>query len=870
MCIFFLVVALIGGSALPVISSEKGVQSATTEQIQISVEQNQDILLLSYAIEDYSTEEILINGEIYERIVLEKEPNLVSKGNPELAYIARSVIVPDSSTMDIRVLSAEYIEYNQVKIAPSKGNLLRSVDPSTVPYEFGNAYTNDAWFPETIVELREPYILRDFRGQVVLLTPFQYNPVQEKLRFYQHVKLEVFPQGPGTINCITQDELPPSLDSEFLSIYERHFLNFPLGEDRYESVDELGNMLVITYDDFWDDMIPFVQWKNFKGIPTEMINVSEIGSANAIKTYIQEYYDTYGLTFVLLVGDIQQMPSLYPSYGASDPSYSYVVGGDHYPDLFVGRFSAQNSQQVATQVERTIAYERDPQAGAVWYHTGTGVASDLGPGDDGEYDDEHIDNIRADLLGYTYTEVDQIYDPYATASLVAAALNEGRSIVNYCGHGSYRSWSSSGFDIDDVNLLENSDMLPFIWSVACSNGEFDTHDTCFAEAWLRATHNGEPTGAIAAFMSSVSQSWNPPMDAQDEMADILVESYATNRKTSFGGLCFNGCMHMNDEYGTEGYETTDTWHVFGDPSLQVRTDEPSELLTSHASSIPNGSMSFEVEVNGVKGALCAISRENILLGSAYTDETGYAIIEFDEPISYGSELDLVVTGYNYFPYFATLVVSGDDDPPETPAAPGGEVNGIVHEVYTFSAVTTDPEEDDIAYRFDWGDGNLSDWTDYVPSGTEKQASYSWILGGIYQVRVRARDSYGAMSGWSPAHEISIGAPALSISKIRGGLGKIVINIKNVGEASAHAIDWTIKVTGGALGRINISSGCDTCTETLEIDQFFIERTNKFIFGLGKINITVTARADDVEEVMEQAQGFVFGPFIFGVRSIAEE
>jgi hypothetical protein len=33
-----------------------------------------------------------------------------------------------------------------------------------------------------------------------------------------------------------------------------------------------------------------------------------------------------------------------------------------------------------------------------------------------------------------------------------------------------------------------------------------------------------PTGAIAAFMSSISQSWDVPMDARDEMTDILVES----------------------------------------------------------------------------------------------------------------------------------------------------------------------------------------------------------------------------------------------------------------------------------------------------------------------------------------------------------
>ncbi len=68
-------------------------------------------------------------------------------------------------------------------------------------------------------------------------------------------------------------------------------------------------MLVITYDAFYTTMVPFVQWKNLKGIPTEMVNVSTIGNANAIKTFISDYYNTKGLTFVLLVGDAAQVPS---------------------------------------------------------------------------------------------------------------------------------------------------------------------------------------------------------------------------------------------------------------------------------------------------------------------------------------------------------------------------------------------------------------------------------------------------------------------------------------------------------------------------------------------------------------------------------
>ena len=82
---------------------------------------------------------------------------------------------------------------------------------------------------------------------------------------------------------------------------------------------------------------------------------------------------------------------------------------------------------------------------------------------------EHIDNIREDLLDYTYTIVDQIYDPTATSVMVTEAINDGRSIVNYCGHGSPTSWGTTGFNNNNVNTLTNDNMLPFICSVACNN-----------------------------------------------------------------------------------------------------------------------------------------------------------------------------------------------------------------------------------------------------------------------------------------------------------------------------------------------------------------------------------------------------------------
>lgn len=619
---------------------------------------------IEYRVHDYRWGRVEIEEKEYWRPFLGRESNVHVKGMPDLPSICRSIIIPDDARMDVRIISTEYQDFEGIAIAPSKGVIPRYLDPELIPYEFGEVYERDMWYPEDITELCDPYILRDYRGLVVKVYPFQYNPVRKKLRVFSRINIEVFPAGSGGINVYRRTEPPTVISSDFKHIYENHFLNFNTG--RYTPVEEQGNMLIITYDSFATEMEPFVAWKNMKGIPTEMVNVSDIGSGSqAIKNYIADYYNDFGLTFVLLVGDAQQVPTYTIwGYAASDPTYSYVVGNDHYPDLFVGRFSAQNTGHVSTMVERTIEYERYPQEGTDWYEKGVGIASDQGPGDDGEFDYEHIRNIRTDLLDYTYSWIEEFYDGSQggmdgpgnpSAAMVRGAINDGRSVINYCGHGWAQGWVTSGFENSDVNILTNDNRLPFIWSVACDNGDFEGYSTCFAEAWLRATHNSEPTGAIATFMSSISQYWDEPMDAQDEMNDILVESYTINVKHTFGGISFNGCMHMNDEYGSSGYDMTDTWHVFGDPSVEVRTDTPCAMTVYHDSTVSAGSTSFEVTVSGLEGALCSISRDASILGYAYTDESGYALIEFSEPLTEG-QLDLVVTAYNKIPYETTVEV----------------------------------------------------------------------------------------------------------------------------------------------------------------------------------------------------------------------
>jgi len=100
--------------------------------------------------------------------------------------------------------------------------------------------------------------------------------------------------------------------------------------------------------------------------------------------------------------------------------------------------------------------------------------------------------------------------------------------------------------------------------------------------------------------------------------------------------------------------------------------------------------------------------------------------------------------------------------PNIPPTPTGPDSGTPGTPYEFTATTTDPEGDDVAFKFDWGDGSESDWTSFVDSGGSASRSHSWSTEGTYYVKVKAKDTYNAESGWSAGHSITIGAVVLEV------------------------------------------------------------------------------------------------------------
>ncbi len=618
--------------------------------------------VLEIEVGGFSIRPVEINGKTFSAVSMPGATPMLAAGLPDLPRLTESIIIPDLAHMSLRVLDMDTEAIPTIPIAPSKGNLMRNVDPASVPYTFDPFYQTDAWYPAAPAELGEPFIVRDFRGTTVLIHPVRYNPHERSLLALKRLVIEIAPDGPGQANLKQRMGGEARPCREFTRIYERLFVNYTSLGTRYAPVDEPGRMVIITYDDFFDSALPLYLWKLQRGIPAGLMRLSEVGSTAAeIKAFLLSLYESpQGLTYIVLVGDSGQIPTLSGTAegAACDPCFVKLEGIDHYPDAFISRISAQTADQVDTQVSKLIDYERDPDTGAAaaWYHKGIGIASSESGGT-GLRDWERADLLRDDLLAYTYTEVDQVYDPGASESELKVAVNDGRSIINYIGHGSGTSWSTTGFSSTDAGALENGTALPFIIDVACLNGAFKS-GTCFAEAWLRAGAAGSPKGAIGMYSASTSAAWVPPCVMQAEAVRLLVE----DERNTLGGLCFNGVMAGLDAYpGYEGTLLMEQYNLFGDCSLVLRTDEPEPMTVYHLPILFLGLTFFDVEVDA-PGALVSLYGAGVNYGAAYADTGGAARIELAEPFTEPGEVTLTVTAYNKIPYTAAIQVIPADGP----------------------------------------------------------------------------------------------------------------------------------------------------------------------------------------------------------------
>jgi len=662
-------------------------QNSNAKSIQCNVSGNSyGNTQIEFTFPGFYLDTVVINGESYSRVNMPGVVDYLKKGYPQLPRVAKSVIIPDNMEMKLRIIKEDFERVKVPPVMPSKGNILRNVSPSSVPYTFSDFYTSDDIFPAEVVTISNPFIIKDFRGITVYVNPIRYDAGTGELIILNKLIIEIYSEGISLSNVksrLVKRVISPSVKN----LYRDFFVNFSESNLRYDMLEEdAGRMIIISADQYLSEMDSFLVWKRKKGIPTDLYSLSTVGSDTAsVRNFIQNQYDSLGVAFCLLVGDGDELPPYKGTVGLAlgkdaDHVYTYTDGDDKYPDLFIGRFSSNGGDvnNIRNQVMRSIEYERNPEEGTDWYSRGLMVASDLSDDDDTIMDKQRCEWLKDTLLYdispyFTYTSIDSSYDPWGTSSIIFNSINAGVSNINYIGHGNASGWGSGGgFYRSNIAALTNYTMLPHVITVGCQVGNFNGR-TCFSEDALTAGTPESPTGFIVTLAPTIDQTWIPPCVGQEGAVNLLAHYEASTA----GSIYFNGCCYMIEQYGGDtselGVEIAQTWHIFGDPSIELRTNIPKKFKVNKPDVIYPDSLVYEIiifeedSVTPVDNALIAFYGEvNSLIESAYTNSSGvYTLTINSENIFFDEYIYLTVSKFNYEPYMYTIPILGVDFSPDS-------------------------------------------------------------------------------------------------------------------------------------------------------------------------------------------------------------
>ncbi|MFW6121070.1 MAG: hypothetical protein ACOC80_09265 [Petrotogales bacterium] len=169
----------------------------------------------------------------------------------------------------------------------------------------------------------------------------------------------------------------------------------------------------------------------------------------------------------------------------------------------------------------------------------------------------------------------------------------------------------------------------------------------------------------------------------------------------------------------------------------------------------------------------------------------------------------------------------------------------------------DHDEIWVAIRWEiWSDG----YAYRMDEGPAVPGKGDWISGdnGTSWQELR---NYGFDCNWAMGAIVEGEKTELSIINVEGPIG-VKADIKNIGEVAANNLEWSMTITGGTLGMVNMSnSGTETELAPGETKPI----SSGLIVGLGPITINITADASTAFEVSTTKTGVILGPFVFGIK-----
>jgi hypothetical protein len=741
-------------------------------------------------------------------------------------------------------------------------------------------YHSSQSYPTSYLELTGQ---NDLAGQSMAdltVYPLHYLPAEQKISLVTSLTFTI--DGVGGYVC--GDYLPKSLSLTNHELYQKMVQDMVINPEDVvlhsaSAPQPMGvdpgdyDYVIITQDSWVSAFQPLQEWKTKKGVPTNIVTTDWIyndggysgTNVQKIRAFVQDAYTNWGTVYVLLGGDTDVVPCSYRTFSTVDPdpvpndAYYADFDADWVCEVNVGRASVTGpgtgTGKIGNFINKVLTYETNPPLTDYIQKAGL-FGFDLDSSTHAEQLKINIDNSYIPASWTTTTVYDSQGGNHKTN--VINAINAGQNLLNHADHSSSDFMGTGyinhdlGLGNSDMDALTNGNKQGILYSMGCDPAAFDVSN-CIAEHFVRNSNGGG-----IAFIGNSRYGWYN--SGNYNSLSMRFDSYFFRSLFQQGfynlGACFSD--HKNDGYQNDNYykycytELT----LLGEPELPIWTANPGSLTGSFPDLISTGPSNFTVLVNSSgspvnQASVCLWKGDEVYM-TGYTNSAGEITFTIS-PSTQGS-MFVTITKHNYLPFEgSTLIMSGDNNPPAIPSKPNGPTTGMINNEYTYSTNTTDPENDQVFYKWNWGIEE-SDWMGPYNSGAIASASYAWSTAGTYSIKVKAKDIYGFETNWSPSLFVTISEPKpnLTIGTLTGGLLKVSTDIKNIGDAVATNVLWNITLTGGILlsGR----------TQTGNITSLDVNTTGSVsdspILGFGQVTITMTVSAEGIPETTKTTTGFV--------------
>jgi hypothetical protein len=348
-------------------------------------------------------------------------------------------------------------------------------------------------------------------------------------------------------------------------------------------------MLIVTRDNYLiPELQDFIDRKTYvQGIDVEV--VTNLTTTALIQEKIITKFNSGGLTYVVLIGRIEDIPSyLYEvdpvKWSPSDPTYTQIEGDDWYGDFLLSRIPAWNTDDLKSALKKIELTE----TGSFPNKNGVRRALTFG-----YFGNEDKQNFRTGMLRNPSYFNNTIFGQYDVDLINAINNNDGINIMLYRGHGYEDDIHTESFTYCMYyNSLENyNGPFPILIAMACWIGRFNftvngnERYPCFAEEWVTkynidGNQQKVPCAGVAALGSSkpltgslalYAQNFQEMLFAYDNISGMS-EFYYTPEDyvKTLGQLCNISTLFLmagiDDISAQLLYQG---WNLFGDCSMNL-------------------------------------------------------------------------------------------------------------------------------------------------------------------------------------------------------------------------------------------------------------------------------------------------------------